>query len=57
MEASMFAWHSTLHSRGDRDGTGIGHGGGRDACSGPQDRSSAWYGPGAKCVDTRLPFR
>lgn len=54
-EANQHAWHSTLHTKTDRFGVGGGYGGG-DGYNGARDWGSADYGPGARCIDTALPF-
>jgi len=55
-EASMRAWHSTLHTTADHSGLGLGYGGGGPGWSGPRDWSREQYGPGARCIDTTKPF-
>jgi hypothetical protein len=56
-EANLYAWHSTLHTAFDHAGYAAGYGGGvRNAWNGPRDWTPAEFGPGAKCVDTTMPF-
>jgi len=59
-EANNRAWHSTLHSKDDKNGLMKGYGGGAEGLqgwSGPRDFSSDEYGPGASCIDTQKPFQ
>jgi len=56
-EANIYSWHSTLHSATDHTGLGKGYGGGGAGWSGPRDWSGLDYGPGARCIDTNLPFQ
>jgi len=55
-EGNRFSWHSTLHASRDPGGMGKGYGGGSFGWSGPRDWNAVELGPGAKCVDTNLPF-
>lgn len=52
-EANHYAWHSTLRSASDHDGTAAGYGGSGPA---PRDFTGLQYGPGGMCVDTSEPF-
>eukprot|EP00930_Biecheleria_cincta_P055709 TRINITY_DN419_c0_g1_i2.p1 TRINITY_DN419_c0_g1~~TRINITY_DN419_c0_g1_i2.p1 ORF type:complete len:418 (+),score=80.71 TRINITY_DN419_c0_g1_i2:92-1345(+) len=56
-EANMFAWHSTLHVEDDGSGIGAGYGGGGNNWNGERDWTKEQYGPGGRCIDTRLPFQ
>jgi len=55
-EGNRYAWHSTLHASADHGGLGRGYGGGGLGWSGPRDWGAEEFGPGGKCVDTKLPF-
>mmetsp|Transcript_44973 Transcript_44973/g.95913 ORF Transcript_44973/g.95913 Transcript_44973/m.95913 type:complete len:915 (-) Transcript_44973:333-3077(-) len=55
MEANKYAFHSTLHTKMDRDGQTGGYGGG-DGWNGPRDWLGSQYGPDGVCVDTSKPF-
>jgi len=63
-EANGRAFHTVLHSKTDKDGVEGGYGGGEAfnehgqdvSWIGPRDFTRAEYGPGASCIDTRLPF-
>lgn len=55
-EANRYAFLSTLHAATDWNGQAGGFGGGGDAWSGPRDWNADDYGPGARCIDTMLPF-
>jgi len=55
-EGNRFSWHSTLHASRDPGGMGKGYGGGGFGWSGPRDWNPGQLGPGARCIDTDLPF-
>merc|ERR1719193_505242 len=50
MEANQVSFYSTLHVGDDVGGVGVGYGSGR------RDWNASVYGPGARCIDTNLPF-
>lgn len=54
-EANRYAWHSVLHTAYDGSGVPAGYGGW------VRDEGYDWgadeYGPGARCIDTTLPFQ
>lgn len=49
-EANKHAWYTTVHSWDDPDGIGVGYGAYRE------EWNSTVYGPGARCIDTTMPF-
>jgi len=55
-EGNAYAWHTSLHTATDGSGLAGGYGGGQSSWNGPRAWTSAEYGPGAECIDTKRPF-
>lgn len=55
-EANTHAWHSALHKEYDMSGVAAGYGGWVHN-NNKYDFNSEKFGPGAKCIDTSLPFQ